>query len=460
MDKLSQIKKSSHIIYKSLELIFNLPLINFIKGFMVKYFFFPFAEKYEKRNIRKKIKINKVYYQQNFSKRKKLQINNLIDTLQFAEKEIPFYKDLFKKIKFDPLSLNKDINFFKKIPILTKETILNNFDRLYTQNKQVFYSAKTGGSTGISINVLYDKFAADCASAITFFSRQSIGKDLDKSELHFASKFPDEAYQSRPNREDFKCLSLNRTNIFFNSLNDSDLFDIYYTLKRRRPFLIHAHPSTIYLLALFVSKHNLNKNLFDIFESSGELLTENVEKTISKNLQCKVINRYGLAEFGVVAYQRFKNSNKLYIYDSDIFAEDDLVYKNNEIILTSLKNRLMPLIRYRTGDFGKINEDNNGFYISNLYGRVHDTVTIGNNTYLTHHLQDILDHHVLNIKQFQIDSRATIPILLLCLKNNLDKDDAENKLKKLFGNSLSIKFVGMNEFIKTGSRSKFRYIIS
>lgn len=41
---------------------------------------------------------------------------------------------------------------------------------------------------------------------------------------------------------------------------------------------------------------------------------------------------------------------------------------------------LVPLIRYRTGDLIESLEKEDGFYISNIQGRLHDLITIDNKT--------------------------------------------------------------------------------
>ena len=116
------------------------------------------------------------------------------------------------------------------------------------------FTCKTGGSTGLSCVIEYDQIAADHASAVVLYCRRMAGKSQRQSELHFACRFPGDPVPPWPSREDFKCFAMNRSNIFFGALDAAGLDEIWATLQRRRPYLVHGHPSTIYALACHIEK--------------------------------------------------------------------------------------------------------------------------------------------------------------------------------------------------------------
>ena len=128
------------------------------------------------------------------------------------------------------------------------------------------HACKTGGSTGISTIIYYDQEAADYSSAVTLYTRERIGKKKYKSELHFACRFPDLVESEWPSREDWKCFAMNRSNIFFDRIDDTGLEEIWRKLQRRRPYLVHEHPSTIYALACYVERLYGRGKVFEIFE--------------------------------------------------------------------------------------------------------------------------------------------------------------------------------------------------
>jgi phenylacetate-CoA ligase len=287
------------------------------------------------------------------------------------------------------------------------------------------------------------------------------------SELHFASKFPDVFPLKDRIKEKIKCLAMNRQNIFFDRLSEPSLESIFREIMAKRPVLVHAHPSTIYALACYVERKYGPTQLFDIFESSGELLDENKRRVIEDNLKCSVIDRYGSAEFGVVAYQRRRTTKELQVLDTMFYPEslddDKGAVKDvlpGELVVTSLKNTMMPLIRYRTGDRAKLTKREDGYYIDNLVGRIHDLVEIDGQLYPTHFLQDVLDR-VGGVEEFQVatGSQSDDIILRIVAEQEADCELIEQRINGWWP-SVKVVFISAEEIVHVGWRAKFRHFVS
>jgi phenylacetate-CoA ligase len=434
-----------------------------IKGFISAFVAYPIAEKFEKRKITPKLRELRGYYKKPFDERTEISKRKLFDILSFAGENVPYYKDLYKKYKFNPQKIYQDIHYLEKLPYLTKEIVLEEKDRLFSKplNETEYYKVKTGGSTGPSCHFYYDQSARDYSSAVTLFARESLGKYKWIDAMHFACRFPGESVPKWPSREDFKSFAMNRNNVFFDRLDDEGMEEILDSLKRRKPYLIHAHPSTIYALACYVEKKGIKESLFDVFESSGEMLQTYMRNRIERVFQCKIINRYGLAEFGVIAYQFEAHHEKMMILSSEGWLESSICNtKQNELVFTGFRNYLMPLIRYKTGDEAKIEKIKKGIYLKNITGRIHDLVPINGALYPTHHIMDILDHRVGGIQEFQIDMRSNPPILRLALEPNTSKEEINQKILKIWPQEFLLEFVRQSQFIRHGERSKFRHVVT
>ncbi|WP_197413041.1 phenylacetate--CoA ligase family protein [Vibrio sp. MEBiC08052] len=454
------IKRDSHIL-KVVDFGFSRFPLNIVKGFSSAFIAYPIAERLEKREIRSKLNELRRYYAFPFSDRKKICRNNLYNILSYAKHNIPYYKDMLGSINFNVENIKKDINYIQDIPFLTKDIIREQGERLLSTplNEIRHHVCKTGGSTGLSCFIYYDQPAADYSAAITLFSRDSVGNKKYNSELHFACQFPGEVQPEWPVKEDFKCLAMNRSNIFFSSLDDSGLEKILNTLQLKKPHLIHAHPSTIYALACYVDKHYGKKHLFSIFESSGELLEPYMREKIENVLCCDVINRYGLAELGVMAYQYQKRA-EMFVYDSEGYPENfEQTNGDSELVFTGFRNHLMPLIRYKTGDLARVESRDDGFYLTNVVGRIHDVVCLNGIEYPTHHIQDVLDHRVGGIQEFQIDVRTKQPILRLVLEADTTQEIVLSKIEHYWPEVFQVKFVRHDDFIRVGHRAKFRHVV-
>ena len=436
-----------------------------IKGLSSAYIAYPIAQRTEKRDVLNKVAELRKYYKKPIEQRKKQAQNSIADILEYAKNNVPYYKDLFTSNHIEPPKIRKDLSYLNDIPFLTKDIILEQGDRLLSSSLSDSrrHACKTGGSTGRSCVIYYDQNAADYSSAVTLYARERAGNKKYKSELHFACRFPDPVQPDWPSREDFKCFAMNRTNIFFDRVDDEGLEEMWQTLKRRRPHMAHAHPSTIYALACYVGDKYGSGKAFEIFESSGELLEPYMRETISQNLRCQVINRYGLAELGVMAYEFDGHQGGLQVLDSEGWAES-LPFEGaepgeEELVFTGFRNHLMPLIRYRTGDIATVEENDKGLVLTNVVGRIHDLVSINGIDHATHYIQDMLDHRVGGIQEFQIDLRTTPPTLNIIPESLGNIEDIMQKIESFWGDGFKLNFVGNDDFVRVGRHSKFRHVV-
>ena len=439
--------------------------LRLIKGITSAYIAYPIAQKKEKREVTTKLNELRKHYKYSIEERKKIAHNNLVNILEYAQHYVPYYKDLFAHKHINPSKIRKDINFLNDIPFLTKNIILEQGDRLLSSklSNVQHHTCKTGGSTGPSSVIYYDQTAADYSSAVTLYAREQVGNKKYKSELHFACRFPDPIQPKWPSREDFKCFAMNRTNIFFDRVDSVGLEEMWQTLKRRKPYMVHAHPSTIYALACYIGEKYNGGKAFEIFESSGELLEPYMRETISRNLKCQVINRYGLAELGVMAYELNGHLDGIQVLESEGWAESHPIENTDtsdeELIFTGFRNRLMPMIRYRTGDSATVSENENGFMLSNMVGRIHDLVSINGIEHATHYIQDMLDHRVGGIQEFQIDLRTIPPTLNIVPEDTCNIEDIQQKIVEFWRDGFNIQFVGSDDFVRVGRHAKFRHVV-
>jgi phenylacetate-CoA ligase len=436
--------------------------LRLFKGLLSKFIAYPYGEAREQRLIRPKTRSLRKYYLQHHAERIAASKAKLVEILAFSKYHVPYYRDLFRSIGFEPEKVYSDLRYLNDIPLLTKTIIREQGDRLLSTplDQCRHYICKTGGSTGQSCVIYYDQEAADYSAAITLFTREKIGKTLLDPELHFASRFPGHRDPDWRDKEFWKCLALNRSNIFFNRLDDESLEEIWRVLNRRKPRLIHEHSSTIYALACYVEKTYGSGAAFDIFESSGETLQPYMRKKIADVLNCRVVNRYGLAEAGVIAYQFDENSDNMRFLESECWPEEHALNERRELVITPLRNKLMPLIRYMTGDEASIIQDDDGIAIQGVIGRMHDVIAINGSQVPTHHIMDVLDHRVGSIQEFQINVSTHPNTLRLVLEAGSDAEHVKQKVEAVWPKGFIVEFINHSELVRVGRHNKFRHVVS
>ena len=441
--------------------------ISRLLGLASAFIAYPIAEKLEKRIVREKVKALRSFYTLSAIERDLISKERLANIIDFSMHHVPYYRDIFRRLNVNPQKIRKDIAYLNELPYLTKEVIREQGARMLSKplDEVRHHVCKTGGSTGSSCFIYYDQLGADHSAAVTLYARERVGKIKSRSELHFACRFPDTPVLKQWfTREDFKCFAMNRTNIFLDRMDVMGLEEIIRTLKRRRPFLVHGHPSTMYALACYLKSRGSILELFKIFESSGELLQDHQRDLIASVFQCEVIDRYGLAELGVMAYQLGGSKGALQVLESEGWAESASLNgassEDQELVFTGLQNYLMPLIRYRTGDLGSVERSQDGVFINNMVGRIHDQVPINGINHFTHHIQDILDHRVGGIEEFQIDLRTLPPKLKIVPESSELIHYISLKINGLWGNAFELEFVSHTDLIRVGRHAKFRHVVT
>ncbi|MCX7278515.1 MAG: phenylacetate--CoA ligase family protein [Burkholderiales bacterium] len=457
--------RADHPVLRAGAIAFSYQPLKLLKGLFSANIAYPYAEKREQREVRPKLEELRRFYSLDKAQRRSIATNRLADALGFAGTSVPYYRDLFAQHAFNPENVRADVRYLNDLPYLTKDIIREQGDRMLSRelDQTRHHICKTGGSTGLSCVIYYDQEGADYSAAVTLYARERIGKRKYKTELHFACRFPDAAVSQWPTREDFKCFAMNRSNIFFSSVDDNGLEEIWQTLLRRRPYLAHAHPSTIYALACYVERKYGSGKAFEVFESSGELLEPYQREAISRALHCRVVDRYGLAELGVVGYELSGAGNGQQVLESEAWPESFEVDRaengEHELVFTGFRNKLMPLIRYRTGDLAKVEDGPQGFFLTNVVGRIHDLVSINGVDHPTHHIQDMLDHRVGGIQEFQIDLRSTPPVLKIVPEVFADKEEIRRKVTSFWGQGFELQFVDHDAFVRVGRHAKFRHVV-
>lgn len=452
--------------------VMNRALYNGVRGLAGSLVVFPIAERLERRRMRAAQRELTAAMAEPFAVRRKWAEQRLAETVRLAGARVPYYRDLFARLAFDPDKLTRDIGYLADLPYLDKDIIRTEAHRLLRDDvaDEVRHAVRTGGSTGPTTQLFYDQAGADVASAVVRYARQRIGAGPLQLELHLATAHRGGIPARDWWREEIKCLANNRLNFEFASFSAAELDALWQRIRSVRPYLVHGHPSTLYQLALRVGGDAAGRRAFAVFEASGEVLDPRQRATIARVFGCDVVNRYGLTEAGVVAYQLARNDPALQVFDpvvwpeiADVSFAEELPAQTDarfgEFVITTLHNDTMPLLRYRTGDLAALAETADGFVLREVIGRIHDMVTIGGVAMPTHFIQDHIDR-IDGVQEFQIEDRPPRPLFRLVLDAGASAETVAQGLRTLWGDAIDIEFVTIDALKRQGWRAKFRHLVA
>ncbi|OYW76664.1 MAG: hypothetical protein B7Z37_07630 [Verrucomicrobia bacterium 12-59-8] len=287
---------------------------------------------------------------------RRYQIAVLKDSLMAAAKA-PFYAVRFAAHGVDP-SKFETLEQLADYPLLTKQDLILQREQMVNpefDSKQRLYIT-TGGSSGVPVG---------------FYLHKGISRPKEQAYL--------EAQWSRRGYRVGDRVAVIRGGVtsskaagsisYYDATRNWLILSSYHltlerlpgyvaALNRFRPQHLHAYPSAALMLARGLEQTGLKLDfkLTSLLCGSEKLTTES-QQYLEHFFGARVMHWYGHSERVVLAAQG-RTSNQLHFWPTYGFVEfgKSDAEGNREIIGTSFHNHVMPLIRYRTGDFAKITD--------------------------------------------------------------------------------------------------------
>jgi len=307
----------------------------------------------------------------------------LAGLLRHCRQNVPYYAKIMRD---QPGSFESDpIEYLERFPILTKQDVRRNFEALKSADlpRRRWYYNSTGGSTGEPVRLIQDWEYAARSGAVSLLFSKLAGREAGESEIKIWGSSRDVTRSTESLRARL-ALGLENTLILNSvSMSRERMREFISILNRRRPKLIVAYVEAAYALAKFAESEGLKVvPQAAVITAAGKLYPFMREK-IEAVFGCPVFDRYGSREFGDIACERPGQSglwaapwgNYLEIVDSEGRRVPGGV--EGEILVTSLTNYAMPLIRYRIGDRGILSpslphEEGAGQILQEVTGRSMD----------------------------------------------------------------------------------------
>lgn len=151
-----------------------------------------------------------------------------------------------------------------------------------------------------------------------------------------------------------------------NNLTKDRLLEVYNKMREYKPSWLLLQPVMAMLLLELVKEYSLLPiSSIRYIELTGEMLTGGLRNELENTFHCKVANQYGAIEVNSIAYEC--PVGNMHCMEENVVTEilDDTGNpkpdgEEGNIYVTSLQNRIMPFIRYKTGDRGYICKEDCG----------------------------------------------------------------------------------------------------
>ena len=283
-----------------------------------------------------------------------LQYQKLRNLLVYAVNHISYYKNVDRAF----LEADNCHNLISYFFYSDKNTIAKYFNKMISSVKYRRRVTNTGGSTGQPMVFYQDRFVTRQREKAFIFDMWSrIGYKVGDKIVNLRGRTP-----KRGKLLEHSWL----LNTYF--LSSFDLYveklDQYIKLINKiQPKFLHGYPSTLFQFAQLLKAENkrLDINLKGVFCGSEKLFPYQREM-LESVFQCRPYNWYGHSEYAVLAGECehttdlhfFPQYGYTEFHDTGLQHEGKPLY---EIVATGFNNRVMPFIRYRTGDYCTLKQD-------------------------------------------------------------------------------------------------------
>jgi phenylacetate-CoA ligase len=431
---------------------------------ILKKIILPYADKVMKTKI--------IYYYKRIKKMQNWSKDDVSDwqndklqrLVYYAYHNTIYYKKLFDEKGIDPENINSK-DKLKKIPVLTKQNVIDNYNELIVKGISQVHHIKsaTGGSTGDPMKYLLDRNSWSFSHADYLYNWEKTGYSYGDKHIALGST---SLFVSKSVSYKHKFFYKLKNKIALNGINMSDEICGKYIkfIKQRKIKYLYGYASAIYLLAKYSLNNNISLDIIACFPTS-EILTDLYRDTIEKAFNCQIINCYGAHDGGITAFEVEKGFFEVG-YNSIINLKDKDKNNTGSALLTDLLNYAMPLINYQLGDEFQIDEGKNidypynGQIINHVYGRTSDVIRLENGNILTGPGFTILFKD-LQVESYSIEKMGYNTLLCNVKKQKGYNEDQEklilSTLKKQAGENSKIQIKYINEFklSKSGKRTYF-----
>ncbi|SEG13701.1 phenylacetate-CoA ligase [Eubacterium ruminantium] len=363
---------------------------------------------------------------------------------------------------------------FDQWPVINKDNLKSTPDEFLSckYKKDNLVAMSTSGSTGTPLTVYHDVLKKKATYAEVLHYNGKVGYEIGKKIIYLRSIVSE--------------VSKSRLQQFFQNINLIDCYDLsdegierkleqITRLTKHSQAVMMGYASTLDAFRDYFSRKGVQRakgcKLSGII-SGSEMLFDETRSMMESAFHCPCVSRYANEEQGFLGQDGFKNN--VFLTDRAHFYFEVLKLESNEpaekgevgrLVVTDLKNFSMPLIRYDTGDVGKLVSvkigDKEYQAIDDFGGRRIDMIFNSEGKRISPHAITNAMWKFTDINQYQLiqDGPSTYTLKVNADAQFMRKNDLEMVIRDILGKaaSLTVEYVSEIPVLNSGKR---RYIVN
>lgn len=272
--------------------------------------------------------------------------HQLVELVNYAIAHVPYYRK-----RYEGITIHSIADFKSKIGFIDKTEVINNFSDFISDEAANIphVTLSTSGTSGKPFKMLMpsDRYVTEMAF---------IGRILEHSGWQYGVKASIRKKQLASGK-DYIINPVTKEMIFDGYRTDSTYISrIVDIMRRHNVDTLYGFPSTISQLLHLCKDHGIDTSFINRAILTSEAVLPHHYSFIEDELGIKIVTFYGHTEKLILIEQLDRSTLAIepgYGF-AEIIGEDGLPVMANcegELVGTTFYNRVMPLIRYRTGDY-------------------------------------------------------------------------------------------------------------
>jgi phenylacetate-CoA ligase len=396
---------------------------------------------------------------------KEYQNEKLRKLIRHSYENVPYYNELFNKLKLKPDDINK-IDDLYKLPILTKKVVRENVKngkiiaKNLRRNDMVFMSSS--GSTGEPLGYFTTKDAYSINIATNLRGWYWMGYKLGDRFIKISNS-------PRNRLKKIQDFMIKNYCIYFNQFDERFIRFVIRKINEYNPKILRSYPAPLSLIMSLAEKNGMSFPRLNAVNTTGNILYPEFRKKIEENFKCKVFDSYscegGANIFECQTHECYHSSMEYAI--TEIFDSKGKNKSYKRVATTDLWNYATPFLRYNTKDLIEFKSESCScgrslLPVKKIIGRDTDVLVAPDGSYINPHLISTFFKKIEGIEQFQVKQEKIDEffVLLKIKENKIKKAKKiiENFWYENFGKDIRVNIRKVDNIPLTTS-GKRRYII-
>ena len=389
------------------------------------------------------------------------------DVVHMAMRDSPFYRRTYGALGIDPGTLT-DPQAWAALPLLDRSTIKGHSAEFPTPSAtgRAVRAALTGGSTGEPLRTMHDARVPSLALSWRMYSWWGVEPHDDLARIgrwsfgRLATLKNDASWW--PTRQIYLDAGL---------ISDETMNRFHQELTRIRPRLLEGYVGALLEFADFLERRALRVPAPTAVATTAAPLTTTARARLEAAFGAPVHDEYRGSEFGWMAGECarrdglhiFADVRRIEVVDED--GQPAAPGELGDLVITDLRNRVFPLIRYRTGDRGILRAEpcpcgRSLPMMEQPQGRDIDVLHLPSGTALAHRLTAMFSDHPEAVRLFQIHQLDDFSLTVRVVQGESPEarshiESAVSGLRERIDDEVPVRLEYVESLPYTGGKTKY-----